>query len=58
LPSTGPVIVQQPGGVQLILRTPAGAQQQTHTAQVMVSSMHLHIRIHNHCLSYKVLKMI
>ncbi|XP_071640486.1 uncharacterized protein [Temnothorax longispinosus] len=35
LPSTGPVIVQQqPGGVQLILRTPAGAQQQTHTAQL------------------------
>ncbi|XP_033349429.1 mucin-17 isoform X1 [Bombus vosnesenskii] len=35
LPSTGPVIVQQqPGGVQLILRTPASAQQQTHTAQL------------------------
>ncbi|XP_012056300.1 PREDICTED: mucin-17 [Atta cephalotes] len=37
LPSTAPVIVQQgvqPGGVQLILRTPAGAQQQTHTAQL------------------------
>ncbi|XP_015108448.1 uncharacterized protein LOC107035512 [Diachasma alloeum] len=35
LPSTGPVIVQQqPGGVQLILRTPTNAQQQTHTAQL------------------------
>ncbi|XP_015523194.1 protein PF14_0175 isoform X1 [Neodiprion lecontei] len=35
LPSSGPVIVQQqPGGVQLILRTPTNAQQQTHTAQL------------------------
>ncbi|XP_023245018.1 uncharacterized protein LOC106638105 isoform X2 [Copidosoma floridanum] len=35
LPSTGPVIVQQqPGGVQLILRAPTNAQQQTHTAQL------------------------
>ncbi|XP_011642042.1 mucin-17-like isoform X1 [Pogonomyrmex barbatus] len=35
LPSTGPVIVQQqPGSVQLILRTPPSAQQQTHTTQL------------------------